>query len=141
MPSQPPFEWLDHTADAGLRARGRTLPELYANAARGLLSLLAEPESVRARIQERIHVEGGDGVDLMVAWLHEILYHFEVRRRVYCDVRIEAFSEWRLDAVLLGEEFDLTRHRLGAEIKAVTYHAARVVRDGENWTADVVLDL
>ena len=34
--SQPPYEILEHTADVGLKAHGQTLPELFANAARGM---------------------------------------------------------------------------------------------------------
>ena len=40
---RPPFEILEHTADVGLKAYGQTLPELFVNAARGMIALAIEP--------------------------------------------------------------------------------------------------
>ena len=41
--SHPPYEILEHTADVGLKAYAPTLPELFVNAARGMLALALEP--------------------------------------------------------------------------------------------------
>ncbi|MGH9785587.1 MAG: archease, partial [Terriglobia bacterium] len=41
--SHPPYEILEHTADVGLKAYGRTLPELFVNAAVGMIALALEP--------------------------------------------------------------------------------------------------
>ena len=135
------FEILEHTADAGIRAFGRALPELYANAARGMLHLMFDLASVRAADEEEVEVEGADEVDLMVAWLHEIVFRFDAYKRVFADVRVDAFSEWRLRATLMGEPLDSARHELLAEIKAVTYHRARVEREGSRWVAEVFFDV
>ena len=42
----PPYEILEHTADVGIKAYGRTLPELFVNAARGMIALALEPPVV-----------------------------------------------------------------------------------------------
>jgi len=139
--ARKPFEFLEHTADIGLRAFGKTLPELYENAARGMLELLASPRSVRATEEEKIEVSGADAVDLLVVWLHEILYRFDARKRIFADVRVDDFGEWRISATLKGERLDLSRHELREEIKAVTYHAARVEKTQEGWVAEVVFDV
>ena len=39
---RPPYEILEHTADVGLKVYGGTLPELFANAGRGLVMLALE---------------------------------------------------------------------------------------------------
>lgn len=136
-----PFEILDHTADVGIRAHGASPAEVYENVARGLLSLMAEAASVRLEREVVLEVEGADAVDLLVAWLHEILYRFDTRGEVFGAVRVDAFSEWRLRARLQGETLDTARHALGTEVKAVTWHGARVARDEDGWVAEVFLDV
>ncbi len=39
---------LDHPADLGIEARGRTLAEAFEQAARGLISVIVDPDSVRS---------------------------------------------------------------------------------------------
>ena len=41
------FELIEHTADVGLVAYGKTLAEAFANAAYGLFSIIAELDTVR----------------------------------------------------------------------------------------------
>ena len=36
------FELIEHTADVGLRVYGKDLPDLFANAAKGLFSLITD---------------------------------------------------------------------------------------------------
>src|SRR5437667_4901115 len=43
----PPFEVVEHTADVGLVAHGRSLEELLANAARGMMHFLKDSGAVR----------------------------------------------------------------------------------------------
>jgi len=136
-----PFEIMEHTADVGVRAFGATLPELYANAARGLLSLLAAPGKVRILCEETVTVEGADAVDLMVTWLHEILFRFDTERMAFADVEVLELQPWRLTARLRGEPLDLARHEPGQEVKAVTWHGALVEERGGVWVAEVLFDL
>jgi SHS2 domain-containing protein len=136
-----PFEILEHTADVGIRAFGRALPELYENAARGMLALLLDPASVRPVEEETVAVAGADAVDLLVVWLHEILLRSESRKRAFAQVRVSEVAEWRLVATLKGEPLDRSRQELRAEIKGVPYYGARVVRTSSGWVAEVYFDI
>lgn len=136
-----PFEIMEHTADVGVRAHGASLPEVYANAARGLLSLLAAPEKVRPLREELVTVEGADAVDLMVTWLHEILFRFDTRRMAFAEVEVLELQPWRLTARLRGEPLDPARHEPGQEIKAVTWHGALVEERVGQWVAEILFDL
>lgn len=135
------FEIMEHTADIGIRAFGRTLPEVYENAARGMLELIAPPSSVRSVEEETITAAGADAVDLLVVWLHELLVAFDGRKRVFAEVRVDQLADWRLSATLKGEALDRARHELGMEIKGVTYHGARVERTESGWIAEVLFDI
>jgi len=136
-----PFEILEHTADVGVRAFGRTLPELYENAARGMLEVLCDPASVRPAEEEIVAVAGTDAVDLLVVWLHEILLRSDVQKRAFAQVRVSEVAEWRLTAALKGEPLDRSRHELRAEIKGVPYYGARVEKTASGWVAEVYFDI
>lgn len=135
------FEILEHTADIGVRAYGSTLAEAFEQAARGMLSIMVEPATVRAVEEERIEVTGADAVDLLVTWLMEILYRFDARRRVFADVHVDETGEWRLAGRLAGEPLDRQRHELRTEVKAVTYHHAQVEKTDGGWVVQVIFDI
>jgi len=71
-------------------------------------------------------------------WLAELLITFEIGRftvKKYI-VRIVGLS---LTADCLGERLDPIRHRLNAEVKAVTYHDLAVTKN-DIYHAEVTLD-
>ena len=135
------YEITEHTADVGVRAFGKSAGEACVNAALGMLRLMIEPETVRPDQSVRIEVAGDDGVDLLVAWLQEVLYCAETRGFVFRDVELKSFSEWRIEATLRGEALDAERHEPSHEIKAVTWHNARLEQRDDQWIAEVVFEI
>lgn len=120
------FEPVEHTADVGLRAWGRTVEELFAQAALGMASLLVAPETVRARERRRVSLAAHDLEEALVAWLQEILYLFEVGRFVPADVIVSKAAPDSVEAEVAGESFDRDRHEARIDIKAATYHDLRI---------------
>ncbi|HSN92171.1 MAG TPA: archease, partial [Anaeromyxobacteraceae bacterium] len=45
------------------------------------------------------------------------------------------------EAIVAFGRRDPVRHAEGSDVKAVTLHAARFEREGDGWTAQVVLDV
>lgn len=140
-----PYEPVDHTADLAYCARGRTLAELFENAALGMMSFLTEPGAVRPSQEDRIEIEGSDLEELLVTFLQEILFRLEARGRVYSAFRVEAIALPRLRARAQGENLDRSRHVLLADIKAATYHDLRITREdspaGCLYKVRIVLDI
>jgi SHS2 domain-containing protein len=136
-----PFEILEHTADIGLRAYGQTLKEAFENAAIGMFSIITDLENVKSTLSDEIYIEAEDRESLLVEWLNELLYRFEVEYRVYkrFDI-IDWDEEHRLRAVVHGEPLDLGRHQIKTQIKACTYHMLKIERN-EYWSAQVVFDI
>ena len=131
----------DHTADLGVVLTARDGPALYALAAQALFEQLAAPETLAARERRAITVEGGDPTDLMVNWLRELLYLWHGHQLLVARVEIEALNATRLQATLDCDRFDPRRHEIRTEIKAVTYHRARVEKGPEGWRGEVVFDV
>ena len=137
-----PFEYIDHTADLGIRARGKTLKELFTNAAHALFETVAVLDTINPIEQTQIEVEAESVADLMVAWLDELIFRHEVDEVFFKRVELVELSETRLSACAYGEPADFAKHVVYTEIKSVTYHQLSVCQsaDGE-WTANVIFDL
>lgn len=135
------YELFEHTADVGIRVRAKSLDELFADAGRGLFSLMVENlEAVQPVEELTFHMHGEDVEELLHDWLAELLFTFHVRRVVLAEfhVRIDLPE---LTATARGEPIDLGRHRLDAEVKAVTWHGLTVERRPDGWLAEVIVDI
>ncbi|HEY3373967.1 MAG TPA: archease [Candidatus Aquicultor sp.] len=136
------FEILDHTADVGLRAYGHTLKEVFENIAVGMFSLITDLDNVKSSLSEEIEIEAEDREDLLVEWLNELLYQFEVRYKVFKRVNIVDWDEeHRLRAIAYGEPLDLGRHQIKTQIKATSYHMLKVEYTDGIWSAQVIFDV
>jgi len=132
------YEEIDHTADVGIRAYGSTLNELFANAAEGMFSLIADLESVKPVGEIEVRLAAEDVPTLLLRWLSELLFIHETQRLL-----LAAF-EVQLDGTSLrgrarGETIDKRRHELKLVIKAVTRH--RLTVDPHKGIAEVIFDI
>lgn len=135
------FETIDHTADLAVRVWSPNLPGLFAEAARAMTSLMADPASVESRETVPISAEGADAADLLVNWLREILYLWHGRELLTAEVDILEIGETRIRSRLGCDFYDPARHEIRHELKAVTYHDLRVEPTSDGWEAVVVFDV
>lgn len=125
----PRFEVIDHTADVGIVAYGKDLKEAFANAAFGMFSLIADLEKVRGSISREIDVQSTDQEALLVDWLNELLYLFDVEHIIFKRFEITALSQKKLKAKVYGEKIDTSRHQLKTAVKAATYHMLKIEKN------------
>lgn len=136
-----PFDMIDHTADVGVVAYGADARELFSNAARALFSLIAEPESVEGQLRLDLHVSSGDRESLLVDWLNELIYVFDVRHILFNRFDIQNLTDSSLEAACYGEPFDPVRHRLKTGVKAATYHMLKLDRCDDRYRAQIIFDI
>ena len=136
------FEYIDHTGDLGIRVRGKTLQDLFTNAAHALFETVAVLDTIDPISQFQINVKAESVAELMVAWLDELNFRHEVDEVFFRCIEIVELSQTRLSAYAYGEPMDFTKHVVFTEIKSVTYHQLSVCQstDGE-WKANVIFDL
>ena len=135
------YETFEHTADLGLRVRAADLNVLFAEAARGLFSIIvADLATVRSKQSVDFEI-AGDALDLLLFdWLAELLYVYETRQLLLAGFEVR-LGEGRLTATAHGEPIDRDRHVLDHEIKAITYHGLKLERIGQQWVAEVIVDI
>ncbi len=138
------YEIFEHTADLGIRIRAENIDELFADAARGLFSLLvANPDLVQATEETTFQLRANSLEDLLHDWLSELLYAFYVRRLVLTafEVQVRTAAAPELTATAGSEPLNPDRHDIGAEVKAITWHGLKVERLDDEWRAEVIVDV
>jgi SHS2 domain-containing protein len=136
------YETFAHTADLGLRVRAATLNELFADAARGLMSMLVvNLDAVRPVVEVRVELEGEALDYLLFDWLTELLYRFETEHLLLSAFDVVISENRNLSATCRGEPMDATRHQMDHEVKAITYHGLRVERTADGWFAELIVDI
>jgi len=135
------YEAFEHTADVGLEVRGRSMEDLFEQAAAGFIDLMFESDSVRPAQSIEVSAEGEEAEELLVAWLHEILFAFEAERFVTASAQVESLTQRKVTGKLRGEDFDAGRHEVRLVVKAVTYHGLEIERVGEGYQVRIVFDV
>lgn len=138
--------FLDHTADVGAEIAAASLDELFAEAAGALLETIVDPASVRPSLHRGFELAAPDLETLLVDWLGELVYVFEVDRQLFADAEVTVTEgeggEQRLTAVARGEPYDPDRHPVRVLVKAVTHHGLEVsCRPDGTWFARVIFDI
>lgn len=136
-----PFRVLEHTADVGFEAFGATREEVFANAARALIHLIVDLNSIMPLHPVAIQAEGSDQAGLLVNWLSEILYLQDAEGWLLGAFNVRPLRDHSLSAVGYGEKFDRGRHQVKLLVKAITYHQLNLEQTPEGWRARVYVDI
>jgi SHS2 domain-containing protein len=146
-----PYEILDISGDAGIRAFGKDLKELFRNAAVGMYSLITDIDGIKEARKIDVSVQSGSMEGLLVAWLNELVFHFDTYGFIGKKITTREFrpdeedydagEEFRMSASLSGEDFDRERHEGKLLIKAATYHGLKVEKKHGTWQAEIIFDI
>jgi SHS2 domain-containing protein len=151
-PLSPGFELTEHTADVGVHAWGARREDVFVQAARGMLSLVLDRDSVEGRERYVLETEASDEELLLAAWLNELLFAVEGRRIVFTgefEVSLGAGpdeggregAQVALRALAAGEPYEPARHALRSVVKAATLHRLSLREAEGGWEGHVLLDI
>jgi len=135
------FEILDHTADTGILAHGADLKQVFANAALALTSLIVDLDQIETEAQRGIEISAEDEEILLVEWLNEIIYIFDVESMVFNRFDIEDLTLNHVRATCHGETIRAGKHVVKTGVKAATYHMLNIGKSSRGYEARVILDI
>jgi len=134
-------ETFEHTADLGLRIRAPSLHQLFVEAAEALFSAIVENlDAVAPKQRVDVQLEEDDRALLLFDWLNELLYRFDTEHMVFGKFEVQ-INNGTMKASAWGEPLEPSRHSLGHEVKAITYHGLRVEKEENGWLAEVIVDI
>ncbi|MBA7662136.1 Protein archease [subsurface metagenome] len=123
------FEIVNHTADVSIIAYGADTSQAFANAARALFNLITELDDVAEILYRDIKLTAPDQESLLVEWLNELIYLFDIENIVFKRFDIIKLNNTQLKARSYGEKVDSSKHKLKTGVKAATYHMLKVDKD------------
>ncbi len=139
------YEYLDHTADIKFLAYGNTLEETFENSALAMFNVIIDTDKVSGEVERKVFLKSPDLESLLVDWLSELLYIFEVDEIVFREFRVEKIreeeGEYSITAQAVGEKYYPESHPFETEIKAVTYNQLEIMKTADGWKAQVVVDI
>ena len=135
------YEFIDHTADIVVKAKGKNVEECFENAAKAMFDVITDGSEIESVGQYKIKLEADDSEQLLVDWLSELLYLNSAKNLVFgfFKVTLEDYNK-KLTATVFGEKFDFSKHKAGSEIKAVTYHMLEI-RKKRPYHVQVLFDI
>jgi SHS2 domain-containing protein len=140
-PASKRYKVLEHTADLALGVYGKSLEELFSNAAFALFDVLTDLSRVEERTTRAISLHALDLEQLLVKWLNELLYYHEVEQLLFKRFEIKRLEPGCLEATACGEVYREGIHVIFTSPKAVTHHKIEVAKGPEGWRARVIIDL
>jgi len=127
------YEYLDHTADIQLHSWGSSVKEALGNLVLALFDYMTDLNTIEIDLSNEsgrcIVAEGHDLHSLVFSFLDEWLCNFYSTSFVPKIVRILKLdlSSFTIRSEGDGEQFDLSKHPQGAEVKAITYSNMKVI--------------
>jgi SHS2 domain-containing protein len=146
-----PYELLDISGDAGIRAFGSTTEELFVNAALGMYALITDMKGVRRTETVGISLTHDSPEGLLVSWLNELIFRFDAHGFIGKEIMVTKFffgenvtadgPPYSISASLSGEKFDPARHQGKLLLKAATYHKLKIENENGRWIAEIIFDI
>jgi SHS2 domain-containing protein len=138
------YELIEHTADIGIRVKGKDLKELFKNVALSMFDIMAEkrPETRNQSTETRkltIEQKAENLEELFVNWLNELLSLSATKELIFSDFVINKIDRNTLQAVAIGQDFK--NYKVNTEIKAATYHELKLEQTKSGWQVQVIFDV
>jgi SHS2 domain-containing protein len=135
------FEIIDHTADIGIVSYGTDIKQVFSNTAFGLFSLITELDNIQENLQRDIEISSQDIESLLVEWLNELLYIFDVDHIVFKRFEFAELNKRALKVRCFGDKINPEQQEIKREVKAATYHMLSINRENDGYRAQVIFDI
>ena len=107
------YQYLDHTADLGIRAIGATLEQAFDQGAQAMLEAMSDTQGIEPKLACRLTCRAPDIPALFCEWLNELLYQAQVHGALFASAHVTRLertaSEWMLEGTAQGEPLERVR--------------------------------
>lgn len=133
---------LDHTADVGIRAWGRTFEDALSAAGLCFFSVMTDLDRIDPIESRMVELDADDDHEMVLFnVLQELLVLYGTDYFISCGIKVILTGRSTYRIWCWGERFNRERHVSGTEVKAITMHKLSVVRDVDKVTVEALLDI
>jgi SHS2 domain-containing protein len=135
------YDIVEHTADIGIKAYGKTLQELFINAARGMFDIIADLDGLKTSTSVKIKLQAPNTEELLIAWLDELIYTFYTKNIIFSEFKISGLTDNTINAEAFGRHIGNKKSRLKTEVKAATYHGLKIEEKNKRYEVQIIFDV
>ena len=135
------YEVFEHTADIGIRVKGKDLKELFRNAGLAVFQISSRKQFTRNKTHTNISIKqkAANLEELFINWLNELLSLSSAKGLIFHGIKINKLEGNSIEAVAAGS--DIANYKVNTEIKAATFHELKITQNEAGWQAEVILDV
>jgi SHS2 domain-containing protein len=135
------YEFLDHTADTIIHAKGETLIIAFEQAALGFYDVITDISTIENKLTKEITVKSEDYESLLFDWIDQLIFFFDTELFISNHIKVKSIkeieTELELTAELIGEAFEINKHPQENEVKAMTYSFMKIGKNCVEFTLDL----
>ncbi len=139
------FEFKEHTADVLIVAYGKSIEELFENAAIAVFEVMTDTSKVEPKLEYKVEEEGIDLESLLLRWLETFLVYYDSDNVVFSKFKVDKIwcrdEECYIKGKGWGEHFNEEKHEKRTIVKAITYAEMKIEKKDNIWTATFVVDI
>jgi len=139
------YRFIDHESDIAVDVNGTSLEELFSASAKAWKEVTVGKSLVALKENNQINLEQATSEELLVSFLDELNYLLHTKKWITGSVESIWISEedkiWTLSVKLKGEPYSPSKHKTGAEIKAITFHQVNIKKSGIYYSTRIVFDI
>lgn len=130
------FDFLPHTADFKFKIYGKNLEEIINNSLLALKEFF-EPQLTEKKVEKEIEVESIDKISLLVDFLSEVLAKTYIEKVIFTQFEKKILSSKNIKGKISGFVFE----KVTKDIKAITYHQARLNKVNSGFVFEFIIDV
>ena len=138
------YVFFDHTADVLFEAYGKSLDELFTNAALALQETQVMLATVSPKTKRAIALTNPKIDMLLFDFLQELIYLKDADELLFSKFKVNVSTEtnsFSLNADCWGEKINQKKHKLNVDAKAITLHQFQIKKEKDTWIARVIVDI
>lgn len=134
------YKFIDNiTSDVVFEAYGKTLKDVFTNAADALTTIICKVKLVKSVKEVKIEVSGDSTEDLMINWLQSIIANVDIESMFFSKFTITEIDAKHLVGFAYGEE--ISPEKGNTVVKAVTYHQFKFEKTPAGYVCRVSFDI
>src|SRR3989338_2190192 len=126
------YKTLDHTADVMFEVYGKTLNELFKNAATAIFDTMVKRSTIKIKIKKEIELESSN--------VEQLIYIKDAEYLIFKDFKIK-IKDNKLTAILEGDKINPKKQILLTDVKAITLHKFSLKKSKQGYKAVIIPDL
>ena len=139
------FKYLEHEADVGILATGKTLEEAFEEGAKAMFGVMADLGRVKQKKKVSVSASSDKTDTLFIEWLNSLLSQKDIKGMMFSRFKVKINKAGKDGGLkLTGEAWgDATSEEqcLKTEVKAATYSGLRYTKTVGKHSLQCVLDI